>query len=514
MKRYCKYICLIVLIWCSACSDFLEEYSQDLTYAKTAADLDEILVGEGYMSISPINSFLGLDNTSYYFPWLHLMDDDVDQYAQWYIIDMKQNFKAFYSWAPYPYTDVNGDIVKDNTWERLYKHISVVNVLLKKSEEINDFPEEIERIQGECHFLRAVYYYYLVNFYAKPYTKATAGTDLGVTIKTSEYIEDKYFSRNTVAEVYEQILADLNEAKRLLKGKAKKTVYRANYYAAHALLSRVYLYMEEYDQAVAAADSVLMANYEVLDFNSLTPSTDEWGDPVPTYSAYKDSPETIFSQGGNAIGVMMSDNQEYYRVSDDFVEFLGKDGNDLRNRFCLIAYDYGVKFEIQAKLSSTNTGLVSSNCLIRLPEVILNKAEALALSGKDDEARRALEMLREKRYATGTHVAVSHAGDALIDFIRDERRRELCFEGHRWFDLRRYAVNSRRSFTTEILHDEYEYNPGTYAMDYKGTYRLKPYDEAPASYVLPIPMHVIEFNRGEIKANDERPEVEMIVKDK
>ena len=70
-------------------------------------------------------------------------------------------------------------------------------------------------------------YYYLVNFYAKPYAKATADTDLGVTIKTTEYIEDIYFTRNTVAEVYKQILEDLASAKRLLQGKKKKTVYRA-----------------------------------------------------------------------------------------------------------------------------------------------------------------------------------------------------------------------------------------------------------------------------------------------
>lgn len=61
----------------------------------------------------------------------------------------REGLSAFYTWAPYPYTNEEGEMVKDNTWERLYKHISVVNVILKKSEGIHDFPEEIERIQGE-----------------------------------------------------------------------------------------------------------------------------------------------------------------------------------------------------------------------------------------------------------------------------------------------------------------------------------------------------------------------------
>ena len=52
MRKFCKYICCVILFGCASCSDFLEEYSQDLTYARTAADLDEILVGEGYMPVA------------------------------------------------------------------------------------------------------------------------------------------------------------------------------------------------------------------------------------------------------------------------------------------------------------------------------------------------------------------------------------------------------------------------------------------------------------------------------
>ena len=152
--------------------------------------------------------------------------------------------------------------------------------------------------------------------------------------------------------------------------------------------------------------------------------------------------------------------------------------------------------------------MVSSECLIRLPEVLLNKAEALALIGKDVEARAVLERLREKRIVAANYTPVNYSGNELIHFIRDERRRELCFEGHRWFDLRRYAVNSRCPFQTEVLHDKYEVN-ANWEVEYQGTYRLKRYNENSASYVLPIPQHVIEFNRGEIKDNDPRPEIEV-----
>lgn len=67
------YTCFLFLF--GSCDSFLEEYSQDLTYAKTAADLDEILIGDGYMKVSTDLISLG-NSDGYYFPWLHVMDDD------------------------------------------------------------------------------------------------------------------------------------------------------------------------------------------------------------------------------------------------------------------------------------------------------------------------------------------------------------------------------------------------------------------------------------------------------
>ena len=239
--KNCIYVVLLLFFF-SSFDSFLEEYSQDLTYAKTASDLDELLIGDGYMKITE-NSVIGLGSTDgYYFPWIHVMDDDITQVETGWNADGSA-FTAlanFYLWAEYPYMQ-EGEEVSDGDWKRLYKHISSFNVILSKTETINDQPEEIERIKGECYFLRGVYYFYLANIYAKPYSKSTASTDLGVPLKTTEYIEDVYFQRNTLEETYDRIVDDLTTAARLLKGKEHKTVYRAGFHAAHAFLSRVYL---------------------------------------------------------------------------------------------------------------------------------------------------------------------------------------------------------------------------------------------------------------------------------
>lgn len=508
MKVIYKYLLALIVAGNVACSDFLDEYSQDLTYAKTAADLDEILVGDGYWEILGSEVVVSLEG-EHYFPWMELMSDDAAEHFS--SANTNQlTLRNMYVWAPYPYM-FEGKVVKDNTWPRLYKHISVANVVLSKCEEINDLPLEIERIKGESYFIRALNYYFLVNLYAKPYQKQSATQDMGVPVKTTEYVEDVYFTRNTVAEVYEQILSDLENAARLLKGKERKSVYRADYYAVQALLSRVYLYMEEYDKALAAADSVLIDDkYSLLDYNNLELITDDWGQVQVTSTTYATSPEIIFSQGGYANWELLKGDM--YQASTELVEILKQNAYDLRGKFYVYeSYYYGQQLYVVHKLSQDDRydGMASSNCLLRLPEVLLNKAEALAQLGRDEEACEVLDELRRKRMdAEVAYEPVRKSDKELIDLVREERRKELCFEGHRWFDLRRYAVNTNYPFTKEIVHDihmqDADWNPV-----YQGSYCLKGYDEMPAAYVLPIPQHVIEFNKGSIKDNDPRPELEM-----
>ena len=113
------------------------------------------------------------------------------------------------------------------------------------------------------------------------------------------------------------------------------------------------------------------------------------------------------------------------------------------------------------------------------------------------------------RFPDGQAPEITATGAELVNFVRDERRRELCFEGHRWFDLRRYAVNSRFPFSKEIRHVAYEYQAsGDYAA--VGEYVLRPYAEDEAAYVFPIPSDEIVINHGSLAQNADRPERELI----
>jgi hypothetical protein len=130
---------------------------------------------------------------------------------------------------------------------------------------------------------------------------------------------------------------------------------------------------------------------------------------------------------------------------------------------------------------------VFGRCL-RLSEAYLNYAEALAMLGGDNiaEAARVLTELREKRFDPEDDFEVTISDqEEMIAFVKSERRKELCFEGHRWFDLRRWGMPE----ITHVWHESEE----------KSTvYRLK---EKDLMYTIPIPDEAMKSN-GELVQNE------------
>ena len=521
------YILFSVLVWgLGACGDFLEEYSQNQRYATTAQDLDELLRGECFMQTPNISSntqeTMGFSSgLGMNYPWLHVMDDDAEEVVVGGLPSTssypRNVLGSFYHWASDPFVTLENAQYRDNDWERFYKSIGVLNSIIYMADEFRSKEEDLEllnRVEGEARFLRAGYYFLLVNIYGMPYNKVTASRDAGVPLKITEHIEDKYFSRSSVEAVYVQIVKDLERAVVCLKGITPSSTLRVGEVAANALLSRVYLYMEKYEECIAAADEVMAGTYSVVDLNGWTA-----GQNVISWT----SPETIFTQGGNAVagtflnystawvlqnGSYVQQNQSLsYQVSEDLLACYA-DGDLRRTAFFKNSLHAFIPDKYKTWTNYNDEDEIGADFLIRLPEVILNKAEALAMLTRDGDAKTELEKLRSKRFAAAP--AVTETGGALIDFIREERRRELCFEGHRWFDLRRYAVNSIRplpdNFTIRHRNNAYEANSQTWYED--GYYELNAYAKDRAAWIIPIPNYAIEFNRGELQ-NEIRPNREL-----
>jgi tetratricopeptide (TPR) repeat protein len=509
MKRVINKYILITLLLLPAfsCKKFLEKQSQNNEFLTTAQDLDELLIGGGYPA-----SLSGSGQTQPLF----IMDDDIEEnpvpvLQPGQIIETSR-LNGYYNWQPNPYVFSDGSLEESQgtIFNTLYKSISTVNTvifnvpLMWKNGEPGD---TLTRVNGEAHFLRALYYFLLVNTYGKPYNKATATTDYGVPLKTDPAIQPGFFSRATVQQVYDQIINDLLEAEKDLQGYNQRSVIRANQAAVQALLSRIYLYTEEYEKAAAYTDKVLTRNYQISNLNNFT---------FDNNFLQLASPETIFNMGEDAIHFLypvftsalfehdLSKAVDAYRASDDLVQSFETD--DLRPS---VFFDQGERpGQLYAKVRGFDlAGNVSEIFLIRLPEIYLNKAEALAMLGRNNEAINLLQKLRMNRFAS-TPSSPPAGGEALVNFIREERRRELCFEGHRWFDLRRYAVNSKYSFTKTIRHNSYAYN-AVLESYVQGYYELKPYPQDAAAYVVPVHPAEIEFNRKTL-TNEPRPARPMI----
>ena len=529
-KKIWLYSFVALFLGLTSCNDFLEEYSQNQVYVTTVEDLNELLVGECFMSWQNVYSATHTSSPEgQNYPWLHVMDDDSEEFLIGELASDQSSprnvLAHFHRWQSDPFTTIEDKQWEDQDWSKFYERIAVLNNVIYYAGEFRkdgDDEELLNRVEGEARFLRAGYYFLLVNMYGKPYSKATAYEDAGVPLKILEAIEDIYFTRASVGDVYDQIVDDLERAAKCLEGIVPTSTIRVGPAAANALLSRVYLYMERYEEAIAAADLVLDESYGVLDLNNWEP-----GQNALSHT----SVETIFEQGGCAIpSLFINDStgqwQDFqkrgasaFQVSDDLLNCY--EPGDLR-REAFFRFTTQTRATLPDKYrtwwtkpeyygsSSSDPEFVGTDFLIRLPEVILNKAEALAMLNRDGEAKTELEKLRSKRFSPADLTPVTETGEALVNFIRDERRRELCFEGHRWFDLRRYSVNSIYPLDADftIRHTNYTYNASTNNWLRDGYYELGSYQTDEAAWIVPIPNYAIEFNQGSL-TNEIRPEREL-----
>ena len=284
-KLMCSALAVMGVVLISSCGDFLEEYSTDQRYCEDAQDLEDLMIGE---------AFLPTNNLSTYSPG-SLSPDNIPLHV----------LGAMYRWAADPNMDDLNKKWTDGSWANIYKRIGAINAIIFQSEKLQPKHEADEilmrHVAGEAHFLRAFYYLQLANVYGLPYSKATANTDLCVPLKISETIEDRYFSRNTNAEVWGQIAQDLDIAAEQLKGYNPETKLRAGYYAVKALQTRVALYMEDYEKVLECASvfDTPVSPYALTDLNSHV-----MGENI----LCKSSKDVIFTMSQNEIPCIFADS--------------------------------------------------------------------------------------------------------------------------------------------------------------------------------------------------------------
>lgn len=319
--------------------------------------------------------------------------------------------------------------------------------------------EEINQLVGEAYMLRAYVHFLLVNLYGQPYTKEGALDTKSVPLKLDTDLE-KVLKRNTVEEVYTSIQADIDEARKLVM-KAEweqRYSYRFNAASVEAFQSRVSLYKGEWQAAWDAAEAVLAVKSVLVDLNDAAATLPNSYNSVENITPLETPLSSTINGAALATPVFLSLYAE----------------NDLRlDKYFAETDEKGFR---KNKKAGSNNYL----CTFRVGEIYLTAAEAAARLGELSQARTRLLELMRKRYAPEAYEAKSvvvNAMDkeALVQEILDERARELAFEGHRWFDLRR----STRPRLEKVLD-------GTrYVLE-----------ENDARYTLAIPKEAIEANPG------------------
>lgn len=462
--------CMLAL---QSCGDFLEEVSQDEFEPKTTEALRELLNGEGYNFSSSVN------------PLTYMMDDDVESVSTSSWDDIQRIQQELYTWQPdfYSFQDEEGTYTSSNkdVYKNLYELIMACNIVNEYIDGSQGTDADKAIVRAEALSLRAFYYLQLVNLYAYPYNDKDhdPSTALGVPLVLASEVFDEGEPRSTVKKVYDQIAADIEQACDLFgQDKTNRGVFRISYTAAHLLASRIYLYMENWDKVIEHATYALETAPELADLNNYT--IDNTYNPTNGVIS-RNFPETIFLGGYRAISGSYGLMGTPFNVSSDL--FNSYADNDLRIGTYLMEAASYLPYNYMLLKSSSE-----QEYAWRTSELYLNRTEAYIELYKDGDqeagqnAVNDLNTLLSKRYRDYEPLTLKSA-DELQELYREERRKELCFEGFRWFDLRRYGMPQLE----HILIDQ---------SGNSTRYILK---EKDPSYVLPLPDNALEHNSNLIQ---------------
>lgn len=492
MKKISKYLFLAIAVVIAGCSDFLDLNTQQYSAIST----DQAITNVADANAALIGVYDGLQGSSTY--------------------------TSYYNSQMIYYGDVRGDdmqaakagnrtstlyemqYTKDSApaiWGIPYNIIRRTNNLIKAINEgkVSDgTTAEVNVIKGQALAVRALVHFDLVRVYGKPFTMDN-GASFGVPVVLEPTDPLSVPPRNSVSEVYNQVITDLTDAISLLETSAQPVLGKFNVWAAKALLVRVYLYQGNNSSALALAQDIIANSpYKLW-------TTQEY----PDVWTQESTSEVIFeivnfdsSDWGDreGIGYLMSENgYADMIVTTAFSDLLNQDPDDVRHSIVdkskksANINQYGEdKVWVNKFRGRTETQIPLANIpILRLSEVYLNAAEAAIKMGNNALAAEYIKVIATRANPATTE-DISEATISLTRVL-DERRKELVGEGHRFFDLMRNNLTVTR-YTDENNRGRHYIIPEPASRQFDNTYFRA---------ILPIP--ISEMNANPTMADQQNP---------
>ncbi|MGQ1891449.1 RagB/SusD family nutrient uptake outer membrane protein [Thermophagus sp. OGC60D27] len=375
-----------------------------------------------------------------------------------------------------------GNSVVTRDWSRYLEDVAYVNSIIENIDLVPDPSfSETERAQwkAEAKIFRAMVLLDMVRLWGNIPVITKEAEDI-----TADNIEDVYPTyfpaQNTPEEAYQQIVEDLTSAipDAPEAGDDKTILTKA---VARALLAKAYAEkpIRDYDKVIQYCDAVIEDGFSLVDDYSLLFGMNEAGSDIAARNTSESIFEIQFFTGsGNWVTWMFGRNlldwdqnfswAKWVTPSRDLMAAFENEEDDIRMGQSIVFYECNWSlyypsdnYPFMYKIRSGNNSIIK----LRLADIMLLKAEALAWKGELNAAAAIVDQIRARVNLPGLPESVKASKEQMIDAVLNERRLELAFEGQRLFDLIRNgklqtvmnSINNRdsgrlpqaRSFTEE-----------------------------------------------------------------
>lgn len=327
-------------------------------------------------------------------------------------------------------------------WRKIYVAQANANNIIEYGPSVADaYPTQRDycnNIVGQALLIRAMCHFDQCRAYAQPYNYTADASHLGVPILLRTPGANDTPSRATVKQVYDQVLSDLQQAATLLTDDVATSRFYGSRQAVNCMFSRVYLYMEDWENALKYARQAIG-----------TQQLAQGDDYLGMFDDLNKPGEAIFRLSGSKMsGYLKSFYENSCLPADTLLSLF--DASDLRLRLLRDATGAKRCRKYSATVVPDNEPKRDDPVLFRLSEEYLNAAEAACQLGQYSVARQYIRAIVERAVGTAKADAVMTAttDNQLLQLVRLERVKELCFEGHNFFDLTRWKQNLVREQST------------------------------------------------------------------